>query len=463
MAGCLQRDSPGIRRRGHQGSRQVLPHGPLRQLQPITHHTMQLSNEFPPFRHTPRLPGWDQSLGLLADPYRFISRHCRLLGSDVVQARLMLRPTFCLTGVRAAQLFYDPEKFTRVGAAPEPLRATLFGKGSVHGLDGAAHLHRKRFFTAAMAPEYLKDLLAIAEQSWQPMALQWQASPRTELYGASQQWLMRSVCNWAGVPLPQDQLTRRTSQLVTLFDSAASDVRGHLNARVARLQAEFWLARLIMDNRRGLDTLRERSLSWAAARLTDNEERLLPARIAAVELLNILRPTVAVSVFIVAAAHALHQHPQWAARLRGGSVQDRLAFVQEVRRFYPFIPAIPARVRHDFSWEGHRFDAGAHVLLDVYGINHDPRLWSEPEAFRPERFIGSTPGSFDFIPQGGGDSHTHHRCPGEDVTTSLMALAVRLLLEQSHYTVPPQRLDIQMNRLPALPADRFLMSDFKPA
>jgi len=36
---------------------------------------------------------------------------------------------------------------------------------------------------------------------------------------------------------------------------------------------------------------------------------LLSPRIAAVELLNMLRPTFAVSVFITFIAHALHHHP----------------------------------------------------------------------------------------------------------------------------------------------------------
>ena len=422
---------------------------------------MQIPNEFPSFRPSPSLPGWDQSLGLMADPYRFISRHCRLLGSNVVQARIMLRPTLFLTGARAAQLFYDREKFTRIGAVAEPVRATLFGKGSLHAMDGVAHLQRKRFFMAAMAPEYGNDLLTGAEQSWHQMALQWQGNAQLELYGASQQWLMRSVCDWAGVPLPPDQLHNRTRQLVALFDSAASSIRGHLNARVARLQAEFWLARLIIDDRRGLNTLRERSLSWAAARLTDHEGRLLPARVAAVELLNVLRPTVAVSVFVVFAAHALHHQPDWVARLRGASPENLDAFVQEVRRFYPFIPFIPARVRYDFLWDGHRFTQGCQVLLDVYGIDHDACTWSDAAVFRPERFMTSPPGPFAFIPQGGGDAHTHHRCPGEGITVGLMKLALRLLVERSQYSVPPQKLGIQMNRLPALPEDRFRIASFK--
>lgn len=73
----------------------------------------------------PRDDNFDSSHALLADPYRYISSRCRHHGADLFEARIMMRPTICMTGPRAAELFYAPD------AAPEPLRATLFGKGGV--------------------------------------------------------------------------------------------------------------------------------------------------------------------------------------------------------------------------------------------------------------------------------------------------------------------------------------------
>lgn len=428
----------------------------------IENAAMHFPDEFPTGRETPRLAGWDQSLAFLADPYRFISKQCLTHDSDVVQARIMLQPTVLMTGSRAAELFYDKDRFARENAAPEVLRAALFGKSCVQGLDGAAHLQRKRFFMASMAPEYVDQLIRIAEQVWPAISDDWAQKPRIELFSASQQWLARSVCNWAGISVPPHELPRRTRHLAALFNSAGSGLFGHMHARIARYQTEFWLARKIAEDRRGLQSLRERSLAWGAARLTDAEGQLLPARIAAVELLNVLRPTVAVSVFVTLAAHALHRHPEWAERIKTGNDADLTAFVEEVRRFYPFSPAVAARVRHDFSWEGHQFEQGRRVLLDIYGTNHDPRIWTEPQRFDPERFLKRTPSRFEFIPQGGGDAHANHRCPGEGIAIGLMKLAVSLLVNRSQYTVPPQNLEIRMNRLPALPADRFCMSGFTP-
>ena len=92
-----------------------------------------------------------------------VGHACARVGSDVVQVRLMLRPCIGLVGADAARLFYDRERFTRVGAAPEPVKATLFGKGALQTLDGKEHLARKAFFLRATPPERVASLVAAVE------------------------------------------------------------------------------------------------------------------------------------------------------------------------------------------------------------------------------------------------------------------------------------------------------------
>ena len=202
-------------------------------------------------RPIPRVSGWDQSLDFLADPYRFIGRHCRLLRSDVVQARLLLRPTLCFTGSRAAELFYNESLFCRAGAAPEPLRATLLGKGGVQGLDGSAHRRRKALFMRVLAPEQVAALVRQVSHEWEHELARWAQRPQVALYTALHPMLTRAVCHWAGVPLPPAQLGRRTRELVSLFDEAVSPahLHAHLHARRARWSLERWLATLVEDLR----------------------------------------------------------------------------------------------------------------------------------------------------------------------------------------------------------------------
>jgi fatty-acid peroxygenase len=103
------------------------------------------------------------------------------------------------------------------------------------------------------------------------------------------------------------------------------------------------------------------------------------------------------------------------------------------------------------------------VLLDLYGTNHDARLWDKPDEFRPERFRKWSGSAFNFIPQGGGNHYRNHRCPGEWITIELMKDAVEFLAESIAYDIPPQDLRISMSRMPAIPRSRFVISNVRKA
>jgi fatty-acid peroxygenase len=235
----------------------------------------------------------------------------------------------------------------------------------------------------------------------------------------------------------------------------------HLRARLGRHRAERWLARIVKRVRDArLDVSEESPLATVASH-TDDGYALLPLRVAACELLNLLRPTVAVSVFIVQAMHALRRHPEWRTILaEGGWSGEALdCFVREVRRHYPFFPAIVARVKEEFIWRGVRFPRGRRLLLDVYGTNHDERVWVDPEAFDPNRFREPRRSPYELIPQGGGDARTGHRCPGEQIAIELMKAALRFLHKDARYSVPDQDWMLDYSRLPALPRERVRLWD----
>ncbi len=403
----------------------------------------------------------DSSLALLLDPYLFISKRARQFQSDVFETRLMLRPTICMTGRAAAELFYDESRFNRRGVAPGWLRKTLFGEGGVQGLDGSAHLHRKEMFMSLMTRDRVRHLAEISAACWRDYAGRWTGRREVVLYDEVNEILTRAVCSWAGVPLAETEVARRTAELKAMFDRAATLRPTHLWSRLARRRAEAWLADIIDDIRSGRLHPPADSAVTIIAWHRDLQGRLLDRSTAAVELINVLRPTVAISVFITQLAVALHDYPECQQRLASGDDGYVDLFVQEVRRFYPFFPLVAARVRRDFDWQGYHFPAGRMTLLDLYGTNHDPRIWQEPGSFRPERFSAWDGNPFGFIPQGGGDYHRNHRCPGEGVAIALMKVAADVLSRRISYHVPAQDLRIERARLPALPRSRVVITDVK--
>jgi fatty-acid peroxygenase len=414
-------------------------------------------------RTPPAASAWDCTLRWLADPYRFIGAECRRLDSPVFETRIALQRTLCLSGARAAELFHDGDRFERRGAAPEPVRATLFGTGTVQGLHRGAHRRRKAIFHAVLGPGSIARLVARTRREWEAALPAWYAAGSVSLYRALHPVLAQAACGWAGVELQPREVATRTGQLVALFDSAASGIGAHLRARLMRQRAEDWLASRIVDARTGRRPLPPDSPAAIVAWHREGGALLAP-QVAAAELLNLIRPIVATSVYLVFTAHALHRHADWRVLLAAPhDGRSAWSFVQEVRRFYPFVPALVARVRRDFEWQGLRFTAGRRALLDVHGTNLDPAAWDQPHKFQPQRWHERRPNGFAFVPHGGGDVVTGHRCPGEDATGQLMLLALRMFASHLRYDVHAPSMRVQMQRLPALPVGGLVLHRIRPA
>jgi fatty-acid peroxygenase len=404
----------------------------------------------------------DSTLAFLRDGYAFISNRCRRYRSDVFQTRLLLQPVICMRGAAAAEVFYS-DRFERRGATPAVARRTLFGEGGVQGLDDAAHHHRKKMLMSLMTPAAIDDLADRFAARWRAAIGRWSAREEVVLYDEVARLLCETVCTWTGVPLTEEEVAQRTDDLVALFHPLGFPHLPYLSARRARRRTDAWIGKLVEQTRRGTLQPPEDSALQVVATHRDPSGRLLPAKVAAVEVINVLRPTVAITHFIAFAALALREHPEWRDRLADGSDAEVEWFVHEVRRTSPFFPAAAARVHNDFDWHGARFPGGRRVLLDLYGTNRHPDLWTDPDGFHPERFATWDGDPFTLIPQGGGDHHTGHRCAGEWITIRLMQTAVALLTREMTYTVPHQNLHVSLSQMPARPHSGVVIRDVRAA
>jgi fatty-acid peroxygenase len=159
---------------------------------------------------------------------------------------------------------------------------------------------------------------------------------------------------------------------------------------------------------------------------------------------------------MIFAALALHEHPSSRNRL-GDDDAYLEAFVQEVRRISPFFPIVGGIALGPFAWREMEFKKGERFILDLYGTDHDGRLWDDPEVFRPERFLRWSGNSFTMIAQGGGDHYLNYRCAGEWLTIAVMKSMVRVLAREIEYSLPPQDLSVSLSKMPALPKSGFVI------
>lgn len=409
----------------------------------------------------PKVNSVDSTFSLFRDPYRFISKRCEELNTDAFQTRLLLKKTICIRSKEAAKIFYDTNHFSRVDVAPSRISKTLFGQGGIQGMDGDKHQHRKKMFMSLLTKDRIGDLTAIALKNWRRRIVEWSLRDKVNLYQQTCELLTESVCQWAGVPLEISEVNQRSNELKALFNYAGNIGPKHWQARLARKRNEAWLKNIIEKIREEVYDPPQSSAAYILANHRNLNGSLLDAQIAAVELNNILRPTVAVAVYVVHCAHALHQNPSVKQHLVNGSDKEYECFVQEVRRFYPFFPFTAAKVKKSFEWQGYKFPQGRRVFLDLYGINHDPRAWQNPDTFNLDRFKNWKEDPFTLVPQGGGNHYENHRCPGEWIAIEQMKVATRMLVSECEYSVPEQNLDLQMDNLPALPKSQFIISNIQ--
>jgi fatty-acid peroxygenase len=401
----------------------------------------------------PRSDAFDDALGFLLDGYTFGQRRFRRLGTDAFSTRLAGRRATVMYGAEAARIFAEGDRFSRERAMPTSVQHLLQDEGSVQTLEGAAHHHRKTMFMQLLQPSSVDALAERFDAEWIATVERERGRTRS-LYDVAVETLTRAALAWCGIPSEVVDVDRLAGELAAMVDRAASFGPPNWVARAGRRRAEASAERIVGRVRRGELAVGAETPVHRIAMQADADGNLLPLEVAAVELLNVLRPIAAVSRFLVFAAHALHHHPAWRSRVAGGG-PAAVHFANEVRRRYPFFPVVGGTVRRAFEWRGREFRPGDWVILDLYATNHDPRAWSAPDRFNPERFEGWNGDPNTLIPQGAGEVATGHRCPGEAATIALTARFAQRIAADRPFTVPPQDLRIGLRGMPALPRDRF--------
>lgn len=185
--------------------------------------------------------------------------------------------------------------------------------------------------------------------------------------------------------------------------------------------------------------------------------------------------------------YLLSQHPDVEAKLHAeidtvlGGRRATMADMRQLRythmvikesmRLYPPIPSIGRQATEPVTLGGYELPAGAIILISPYILHHDPRWWSEPEAFQPERFAKENEDAlhkYAYLPFGGGP----RVCIGNSFAEmeAVLALATmvqhyRLRLDPADQPVIPEptltlrprhRLTMRLERRQpvAVPADR---------
>jgi cytochrome P450 len=130
-------------------------------------------------------------------------------------------------------------------------------------------------------------------------------------------------------------------------------------------------------------------------------------------------------------AERLARHPQALAACErdahdGGDGRYLTATVQETLRMRPPVPITVRYVARDFDLAGTLVPRGTIVATDIERMHYRPDIYPEPRAFRPERFLEARPGTYTWLPFGGGV----HRCIGAGFALTEGRLILQAILRR---------------------------------
>ncbi|KAI3911248.1 hypothetical protein MKW92_029621 [Papaver armeniacum] len=113
------------------------------------------------------------------------------------------------------------------------------------------------------------------------------------------------------------------------------------------------------------------------------------------------------------------------------------AFVKETLRLHPPTPLlVPRRALETCQVLNYTIPKECQIMVNAWGIGRDPKTWTDPLKFSPERFLNSSVdfkgNSFEFIPFGAG----RRICPGVPLATQFLSLIVPTLVQNFDWGLP---------------------------
>ncbi|KAF7378869.1 hypothetical protein HZH66_015103 [Vespula vulgaris] len=125
--------------------------------------------------------------------------------------------------------------------------------------------------------------------------------------------------------------------------------------------------------------------------------------------------------------YALGRRPEYQEQ-----ILDEYDEIVESWRLYPVVPLIGRQIYSPIKILGHNIPVGSTVLINSYLLHRDVRYFPEPDVFKPERFLPSSPKlpSYTFIPFSAGSRN----CIGWKFATVVVKVFTLSILKSYHIT-----------------------------
>jgi cytochrome P450 len=388
----------------------------------------------------PPWPSFMQVVGWWNRPLAF-HEECRRRYGKRYTVRLLGTPPFVMHS--------DPDHIREIfTASPEVLHPgegarilePVVGTYSVILLDEKAHLSQRRLMLPAFHGEKMQNLSDLVTEVTEREVGSWPTDSSVALHPRLQELTLEVILRAVFGMDPGPRLDGLREALTRILDFATRPMtlvpylqkemggRSRWGKFVAlRDESDRLIYELIEERRATGDEDGEDVLAMLlAARHEDGEP--MSAQELHDELMTLLvagHETTASSLGF--GMSLLARHPHVVEELREEDDDYLLATIHEIMRARPVLPnAAPRLVKQPMELGGWHYEPGVCLIANSYLVHHDPEIYPDPYTFRPERFLEEQPGTYTWIPFGGG----RRRCLGASFAILEMKTVLREVLRR---------------------------------
>ena len=328
----------------------------------------------------------------------------------------------------------------------QPNLSRLFGSGSVFALDGEDHRQRRRLLAPPFHGKSMKNYEAIIEEETLQETAGWpEGEPFATLPSMMHITLnaiLRAVFGAEGAAL--DELRRLIPPWTTLGSRLAAMPKPKRNyGRYSpwgrldewRRQYDIIIDKLIAAERADPHFADRTDVLALMLRSTYDDGSVMSRKDIGDELLTLLAAGHETTAATLGwAFERLTRHPDLLAALVEEADNDgnelRQATILEVQRARTVIDFAARRVYPAVYQLGDwAIPRGDSILVSIAQIHENAGVFPDPDRFDPQRYVGSKPSAFAWIPFGGGT----RRCVGAAFANMEMDVVLRTVLQ--HFTI----------------------------
>ena len=350
-------------------------------------------------------------------------------------------------------------------AGESPLRPIL-GANSVLCLVGERHMRERKLllppFHGEAVQRYVAKIKEIAEAEidrWE-VGRTFALAPRMQ--AVTLDVIMGGIFGVEGTPAPGTpeyrmrqtfrkllrMTTRRFWQLVELQNLGHQDPRGLMRATLKPVDAQLYAA--IRARRESGDSAEHSDVLSLLLEARDEDGQPLPDQHVRDELISLVlagHETTANS--LAWTFERLVRTPQAYDRLREVVRSDEAAAddyveatVYEGMRTRPVVPIVVRIVKRPWQLGSFVVPAGTPVAISIVALHHREDVYPQPHAFRPERFVENKPGTYTWIPFGGGV----RRCLGASLAMAEQRVVLQEIARRVDLAAPTSKPEAPRQR-----------------